>query len=100
MHSWLASGDQEKQVSASDRHISNGKFAALSVVVGAAAVNGTPVVVGAAGVNGTPVEDSAFISSFDLPWLTVAQEARNRAPATSKEIEVNTGRLVGNEVHS
>tara|TARA_B110000483_G_scaffold169719_1_gene200710 strand:+ start:203 stop:433 length:231 start_codon:yes stop_codon:yes gene_type:complete len=76
MHSWLASGDQEKQASASDRHISNGKFAALSV------------------------EDSAFTSSFDLPWLTVAQEARNRAPATSKEIELNTGRLVGNDVHS
>ena len=66
MHSWLASADQEKQVSASERHVSNGKFAALS---------------------------------FDLPWLTVAQEAR-RAPATSKEIAVNTGRLVDNDVHS
>lgn len=74
--------------------------ALIVVEVGDAVVNGTPVVVGAALVNGTPVEDSAFTSSFDLPWLTVAQEARNRAPATSKEIEVNTGRLVGNEVHS
>ena len=85
IHSWLASVDQEKQVSASDRHVSNGKLAALSA------------------------EDSAFTSSFelssvtpsfDLPWLTVAQEARNRVPVTSKEIEVNTGLLVGNDVHS
>ena len=67
MHSWVASVDQEKQVSASDRQVSNGKYAALP---------------------------------FDLPRLTVAQEARNRVPATSKEIEVNTGLLVGNDVHS
>ena len=63
MHSWLASADQEKQVSASDRHISNGKFAALS-------------------------SD------------TVPQETSNMDPATSNEIEVNTGLLVDNEVHS
>jgi hypothetical protein len=83
MHSWLASADQEKQVSASDRHISNGKFAALSV------------------------ENSGFTSecelSSDFAELssdTVPQETSNMDPATSNEIEVNTGLLVDNEVHS
>ena len=76
MHSWLASADQEKQVSASDRHISNGELAALSV------------------------ENSAFTSSFDRSSVAVAQEVRNIAPATSNEIEVNTGLLFGNDVHS
>ncbi|NQV92757.1 MAG: hypothetical protein HQ484_03630 [Candidatus Aquiluna sp.] len=85
IHSWLASVDQEKQVSASDEHISNGKFAALSFENSAFR---------------SLFELSSFTSSFDVPWLTVAQEVRSRAPATSKEIEVNTGRLVGNDVHS
>ena len=76
MHSWLASADQEKQVSTPDMHISNGKSAALSV------------------------ENSAFTSSFELSSDTVPQETSNMDPATSNEIEVNTGLLVDNEVHS
>ena len=57
-------------------HISNGKSAALSV------------------------ENSAFTSSFELSSDTVPQETSNMDPATSNEIEVNTGLLFDNEVHS
>ena len=76
MHFWLASGDQEEQVSRADRHISSGRFAALSG------------------------EESAFTTPFERSPVTVAQEVSNSAPATSTEIEVKVSRLVFKGIRS